>query len=36
MKNFNDKVVTITGEGSGIGQQLALQLATSGMSFSFI
>ena len=30
MKNFKDKVAAITGAGSGIGQQLALQLATQG------
>ena len=30
MKNFNNKVAAITGAGSGIGQQLAIQLAQSG------
>lgn len=30
MKNFKDKVAAITGAGSGIGQQLALQLAAQG------
>lgn len=30
MKNFKDKVFAITGCGSGIGQQLALQLAAKG------
>lgn len=30
MKNFNNKVAAITGAGSGIGQQLALNLAKQG------
>lgn len=30
MKNFEDKVAAITGAGSGIGQQLAIQLAQQG------
>lgn len=30
MKNFNNKVAAITGAGSGIGQQIAIQLAQSG------
>ncbi|AOA59773.1 SDR family NAD(P)-dependent oxidoreductase [Acinetobacter larvae] len=34
MKNFNNKVAAITGAGSGIGQQLALQLAKQGCHLS--
>ena len=30
MKNFENKVAAITGAGSGIGQQLAIQLAKQG------
>jgi len=30
MKNFKDKVAVVTGAGSGIGRQLALQLAQAG------
>ena len=30
MKNFNDKLVLITGAGSGIGRLLSLELANRG------
>ena len=30
MKNFNQKIVVITGAGSGMGRSMALQLATAG------
>ena len=34
MKNFNNKVAAITGAGSGIGQQLAIQLAQAGANLA--
>lgn len=34
MKNFNDKVAAITGAGSGIGRELAVQLAARGCHLS--
>ncbi|WP_374664220.1 SDR family NAD(P)-dependent oxidoreductase [Acinetobacter sp.] len=34
MKNFNGKVAAITGAGSGIGRQLALQLAQQGANLA--
>ena len=36
MKNFKDKVAVITGAGSGMGQELALQLAAEGCNIALV
>ena len=36
MKNFKDKVAVITGAGSGMGQELALQLASEGCNIALV
>ena len=36
MKNFKDKVAVITGAGSGMGQALALQLASEGCNIALV
>ena len=35
MKNFEGKVAVITGAGSGMGRELAIELAKSGANISF-
>ena len=36
MKNFKDKVAVITGAGSGMGRELALQLAAEGCNIALV
>ena len=36
MKDFKNKVAVITGAGSGMGRELAIELASSGASIALV
>ena len=36
MKNFQDKVAVITGSGSGMGRELAIELAQAGANIALV